>query len=81
MGEGEKHDIQEIATNNNIMDGVLNVMEEINGWLYGYLGKQSVCDLTGGSLLGPSGCILKRGRYWEASFLEVFISSHACERV
>ena len=43
----------EIAKKN--MDGVLQAMEEINGWLYGHLGRQSVCDLEGEVFRGQVG--------------------------
>lgn len=57
MGEGEKHKIQENCNNN--IDGVLQTMEEINGWLYGYLGGQRVL-ISKGKVFPAKWCILRR---------------------
>ena len=37
--------------------------KEINRWLYGYSGKQWVCDLNGEVFWGPSGVHLEKGKF------------------
>ena len=58
------------------MDEVFEVLEEINRWLYKYLGEQWARALDGGSLPGPSMCIVKQGKVLAALFLGGFDSSH-----